>query len=55
MPHVRLKGRFRWHLTLKGTSSEKLHEMARLALEAAVPRGLSGTRLHVDVDPLTLA
>ncbi len=52
MPHARLKGRHRWHLTLKGQSVEKLHAAVIALLEAKPPAGLSGTRILVDVDPL---
>lgn len=54
MPHARLKGRYRWHLLLKSVSSEALHRLATQALEATPPRGLSRTRVQVDVDPLRL-
>jgi primosomal protein N' (replication factor Y) (superfamily II helicase) len=55
MPHARLKGRYRWHLTLRGRSVEKLHAAAFVALEAPPPAGLSGTRLQVDVDPVGMS
>lgn len=49
---TRLKGRYRWHLSLKGPASEPLHRLARLALETPASPGLKGVRLHVDVDPI---
>lgn len=49
---TRLKGRYRWHLSLKGAQSEPLHRLARLALETPASPGLKGVRLHVDVDPI---
>lgn len=55
MPLSRLKGRYRWHLTLKGGSAKTLHQAAGWALQEAAPKGLSGTRLQIDVDPLSLA
>ena len=55
MPHARLKGRYRWHLTLRGRSVAKLHAAALAALEAPAPVGLSGTRLMVDVDPMGMS
>jgi primosomal protein N' (replication factor Y) len=55
MPHARLKGRYRWHLTLRGRSVAKLHAAALGALEAPAPAGLSGTRLMVDVDPVGMS
>ncbi len=55
MPHARLRGRHRHHLTLKGRSSAALHAMAAAALESAAPAGLSGTRIQVDVDPLGMS
>jgi primosomal protein N' (replication factor Y) len=54
MPHSRLKGRYRWHLLLKSSSSEALHRLATQALEDPAPGGLSRTRVQVDVDPLRL-
>ena len=55
MPHARLKGRYRWHLTLRGRSVTKLHAAALAALEASAPAGLSGTRLMIDVDPVGMS
>jgi primosomal protein N' (replication factor Y) (superfamily II helicase) len=55
MPHARLKGRHRWHLTMRGRSVEKLHAAALVALEAAAPAGLTMTRLMVDVDPVGMS
>jgi primosomal protein N' (replication factor Y) (superfamily II helicase) len=55
MPLARLKGRFRWHMTLKGASAANLHRSAQIALNIPAGPGLSGTRLQVDVDPLSLA
>lgn len=55
MPHARLKGRYRWHLTLRGRSVAKLHAATLAALDSPVPAGLSGTRLTVDVDPVGMA
>jgi len=48
----RLKGRYRWHLSMKGASSEALHRLARHAIERIPPLGTRGVRLHVDVDPI---
>jgi hypothetical protein len=52
MPHARLKGRHRWHVTLKGRSVERMHGAVIAVLEEKAPRGLSGTRILVDVDPI---
>jgi primosomal protein N' (replication factor Y) len=49
---TRLKGSYRWHLTLKGENSESLHRLARRAMEHVPPKGTRGVRLHVDVDPI---
>lgn len=54
MPISRLKGRYRWHLCLIGASSAVLRGLGALALEQKAPRGLSGTRVHADVDPLQM-
>ncbi len=48
----RLKGRYRWHITLKGAKSEPLHRLAGLAIDHPAPAGTRGVRLHVDVDPI---
>lgn len=49
---TRLKGRYRWHMTLKGKSIEALHRLARRAMDAAPPAGTKGVHLHIDVDPI---
>jgi primosomal protein N' (replication factor Y) (superfamily II helicase) len=49
---TRLKGRYRWHMTLKGKSIEALHRLARRAMEAPPPTGTKGVHLHIDVDPI---
>lgn len=49
---TRLKGRFRWHFTLKGPSQASLHRLARATLERQGPPGTRGVRVHVDVDPI---
>ncbi|MBM3286841.1 MAG: primosomal protein N' [Candidatus Eisenbacteria bacterium] len=49
---TRLEGRYRWHLTLKGSGSEALHRLARQAMEIKGPAGTRGVRLHMDVDPI---
>ncbi len=55
MPHARLKGRHRWHLTLRSRSVRNLHAAALSALESPAPAGLSRTRLLVDVDPVGMS
>jgi primosomal protein N' (replication factor Y) len=47
-PLVRLRGRYRWQMLLKGTESGPLHLLAEKFLEGA-GRGLE---IHVDVDPV---
>lgn len=49
---TRLKGSYRWHLTLKGSRSDDLHRLARRALDRTPPKGTRGVRLHVDIDPI---
>jgi primosomal protein N' (replication factor Y) len=49
---TRLKGRYRWHLTLNGRSIDALHRLARGAMDAEPPPGTRGVHLHVDVDPI---
>jgi primosomal protein N' (replication factor Y) (superfamily II helicase) len=49
---ARLKGRYRWHLTLKGDNGAVLRRLAHRALEMEAPAGTRGVRLHVDVDPV---
>ncbi len=48
----RLKGKYRWHLTLKGKDHRKLRELAEAAL--AHPSKRPSVRLSVDVDPVSL-
>ncbi len=54
MPISRLKGQYRWHLGLISQSVRALHDLARFALEDKPPRGLSGTRIVADVDPVSM-
>jgi primosomal protein N' (replication factor Y) (superfamily II helicase) len=49
---ARLKGRYRWHLTLKGENSVSLHRLAQRALDSEPPVGTTAVRIHVDVDPI---
>jgi primosomal protein N' (replication factor Y) len=51
-PLARVKGRYRWHLLLKGESRSELHEVARALMGWARQRLSSKrVRLTVDVDP----
>ncbi len=54
MPISRLKGRYRWHLSLLARSPEALHRLGSLALDAPAPPGLSRTRVMADVDPVSM-
>ncbi|MCC7144149.1 MAG: primosomal protein N' [Candidatus Eisenbacteria bacterium] len=54
MPLSRLKGQYRWVMTLKGRNSDLLRQLATEALEAKPPRGLSGVRIQADVDPVSM-
>ena len=51
-PIVRLRGRYRWQLLLKGKQSGALLEFAGHA-RALLPRSRAG-RLHIDVDPYSM-
>jgi primosomal protein N' (replication factor Y) len=51
-PLSRLKGRHRWHVTLRGRDRRSLRELAELGLERG--ESLRGLRLAVDVDPVSL-
>jgi primosomal protein N' (replication factor Y) len=52
-PFSRLKGKHRWHITLRGTDHRALHDLAEAALEHR--GGISDTvRMGVDVDPASL-
>jgi primosomal protein N' (replication factor Y) len=49
---ARLRGRFRWHLLIKGTHAARLREAATRALESATRPGIpKGVSVMVDVDP----
>ncbi|MCA9728700.1 MAG: primosomal protein N', partial [Candidatus Eisenbacteria bacterium] len=54
MPISRLKGQYRWHLSLLARSREALHRLGELALTTPAPSGLSRTRVMADVDPLSM-
>ena len=50
-PLSRLKGKHRWHLTLRGPDHKRLQELSTQVLEHETIRGV---RLTVDVDPVSL-
>jgi primosomal protein N' (replication factor Y) (superfamily II helicase) len=50
-PLSRLKGKYRWHLTLRGPEHKRLQELSGQALAHETTRGV---RLTVDVDPVSL-
>jgi primosomal protein N' (replication factor Y) len=50
-PLSRLKGKHRWHLTLRGPEHKRLQELSAQVLERDTARGV---RLTVDVDPVSL-
>ncbi len=52
-PLSRLKGKHRWHLTLRGIGHKDLRSLAERAL-IAVEGSRGGVRLSVDVDPVSL-
>src|SRR5690606_10467352 len=54
MPISRLKGQYRWHLSLLARSRQALHRLGSLALDAPAPSGLSRTRVMADVDPVSM-
>jgi len=49
---ARLRGRYRWHLLLKGSSGHAVREIAALGLAWAESRKRPGAvRVQADVDP----
>jgi primosomal protein N' (replication factor Y) len=51
-PLAKLRGRWRWHLLLKGATTGRVHEVAGAALEwAATKARPSAVRVQIDVDP----
>jgi primosomal protein N' (replication factor Y) len=52
-PVSRLKGKHRWHVTLRGEDHRRLHTLAERALALAEERA-GRVRLAVDVDPVSL-
>jgi primosomal protein N' (replication factor Y) len=52
-PFSRLKGKHRWHITLRGRSHKSLHLLAGAALEK-VGDGHESVRVGIDVDPVSL-
>ena len=54
-PIERLKGRYRWHLLLKGRQSHTLHALVRKGKEMILVRAKAqGIRVIVDVDPYSM-
>jgi len=54
-PIERLKGRYRWHLLLKGRESHTLHALVRKAKETVLAHAKAqGIRVIVDVDPYSM-
>jgi len=49
----RLKGKYRWHLTLKGRDHRRLHALAEMVL-AHEPNRKDAVRITTDVDPVSL-
>ena len=49
----RLKGKYRWHVTLKSKDHRVLKKLGEVALGEA-PGGRSAVRLSIDVDPVSL-
>jgi len=52
-PISRLKGQYRWHITLRGPSARDLHRLAEDALKFA-EESAGRVRLAVDVDPASM-
>jgi primosomal protein N' (replication factor Y) len=52
-PLSKLKGKHRWHLTLRGGDHRRLRELALAVLDRPTPLP-RGVRLTVDVDPVSL-
>ncbi|MEK7851347.1 MAG: primosomal protein N', partial [Deltaproteobacteria bacterium] len=54
-PIYKIRGKYRWHMLVKGKDSGKLHSFVRnLLLKAGGRPGLKGAELQVDVDPLNM-
>ena len=53
-PFSRLKGKHRWHVTLRGTDHRALRALAETALAHHEARKRRGVRMAVDVDPASL-
>jgi primosomal protein N' (replication factor Y) len=51
-PLYQLKGRYRWQLLLKGERVNSLRHLSRALIQEG--RGLTGVRVEVDVDPLSM-
>jgi primosomal protein N' (replication factor Y) len=51
-PLYRIKGRYRWQLLFKGERVTLLRRLSRSLVQEG--KGLTGIRVEVDVDPLTL-
>ncbi len=54
-PISKLRGRYRWHLLLRGQDPGPLHDWASAGIQAwSKKRPLAGIRLEIDVDPLQM-
>jgi primosomal protein N' (replication factor Y) (superfamily II helicase) len=54
-PLSKLRGRYRWHLLLRGQDAGPLHAWAAAGVEAwSKKKPLGGIRLEIDVDPLQM-
>lgn len=54
-PIYKIRGKYRWHMLVKGKDSGKLHSFVRaLLLKAGGRSGLRGAEVQVDVDPLSM-
>ncbi|HEX2948752.1 MAG TPA: hypothetical protein VHV83_04165, partial [Armatimonadota bacterium] len=51
-PLPRLRGRYRYHVVLRGQERSVLHRLARSLQEITPPKGV---HVVIDIDPLTLA
>jgi len=51
-PLYQIKGKYRWHLLLKGEKVAPLQRISRSLIQAG--RGFRGAQVEVDVDPLSL-
>jgi len=54
MPIGKIRGKFRWHILLKGSRGRKIQDLVRFLIEDIQARRLTGIQVQVDIDPVNM-